>query len=613
MRPIWKLSLFFALTFASFFHRAQSVTSPDQVLDMVKKNSKPIFDYAQGKADQWASVFEKLGLVVVAFKEQYGEEFLLLKEAVFSKNQDKVETALKQFLGAMSTAERNELWSASEELMALDGAGSLMIVFSGGVTIKGITYSKDMGIAINLDYLLFPFDRSMITQTDRPMATVFTADGLSTGFQSRQPFGPDFDADFLVGYHTSDPSGVDGWGIDVSVSAGNIDAAFAFNAATFSIFDPIPELVAVFFTVVQPDGPELEFEATIGLSSAKLIMKLCGLQNLVDNGFDLIKNPFPLLYGTKSGLTNARCENQDETFWQTWGSLMIPVGAYRSSCAGAASCNSGLTCNTQVWPPRCDKKTPKQRYALCQDNGDCDQYCNMNAKATQDFPGLGICDRKPDGGWLSQCTDHDDCPYGLACSKGACRYMKDEAYCQGNYYCASYNCVNKKCQGCSFIAAHKWTRLAGTSGSDGLFFYVMNEDKLAFFEHESVANRCGGWLASYPGTDPYHKDALESYLGDDYEGQWIWYKGHTSNHDEYIWDWRKFRAIKVHEVGGNYFSTETTGQGLKDNDVPASYGLLMLPPDFRNKNKYPNCDTKTFKMPLRCDDKDYPFLGPLNG
>ena len=94
------------------------------------------------------------------------------------------------------------------------------------------------------------------------------------------------------------------------------------------------------------------------------------------------------------------------------GDSECELGEEHDECKEDSNCSTGLNCNTNLAPARCDNRTPGSFMANCDDDNDCqadNQFCDKWAGS------FGTC-RRPSGG-----------------------------YCEYDYYCVGA-CVNNRCE-----------------------------------------------------------------------------------------------------------------------------------------------------------------------
>jgi len=616
-------------------------TQGDALLDAIPVDE--VFDYANTQATQMADIFKNMYQVFNALRMEHSELFRALKDAVLQKNNALTEKFLVDLLNSITEGERGNLSEAAIQLRerSPDGAGSILLLFSGSVELYGFGYGKDYGLAINLDYLLFPSNPTYGTQTDTaPLASLFTAEGVSASLKI-QPDSNAPDVGFLMGYDINNPAGVGGYGIDLSVSVANVNSAFGFDASSVKLSDPFPDLVAVFFMV---DGPDFEItvEADIGLSYTEVYLQLCGDGSLIaDDEFTLdLLMPYPNLNYEDGGAVDAECPSQ-ASFWRKWAFQLNGVGQYLDLCDDVMQCDNNLYCNTQVSPSRCDNIVPKSRYALCDDADrkdgsgnnigsiDCDdgnvQFCNLNSPLKNQVPGLGQCNRKADNGWLAMCSKQSDCGWNTACdSTNRCRYLMHS--CLGDYYCASGECIKTnpsdwsgECSKCSLIdkrfvfswdgysrdqisypyAQHRLT-LAPREyplAAGNQYYYVNTYLKASATDHREAAKKCGGYLASYstirsngedikPNNPNNQKDKMTiRFIQGDFNNNWLL---------SYAFGWSLDEQINLMKIKKKLAGGLITGESGAADENEKRWAMYAIPVDFRNKDKYPLCEYDEF-------------------
>ena len=150
-------------------------------------------------------------------------------------------------------------------------AGSLLLTFTAGGGFAVVSAEVSYGLAIDLDYLLYPYLNNDLAgfelqQGFSPIASLFEVGGGAIG-----PAGGG-SIDFTVGYHLANPEGVGGPGIDVAMEAAlklGAGIGVGYDASTFPQFPP--QLV----TASAGLKTGVEIEASIGASYAEVLAQLC--------------------------------------------------------------------------------------------------------------------------------------------------------------------------------------------------------------------------------------------------------------------------------------------------------------------------------------------------
>lgn len=154
------------------------------------------------------------------------------------------------------------------------------MIFSVGGGYISVGGGVDVGIAIDIDYFLFPFKRMASKKPVKspaksgiPVLTVFKAYGAAVGVSAGGS------VDFAVGYHIADPSGVGGPGIDVNMQGTaklGAAATLSFDATDLIEFKT-PKLLAVTMAITVG----VKFEISVGGGYANVVAQVCH-----DNSFD---------------------------------------------------------------------------------------------------------------------------------------------------------------------------------------------------------------------------------------------------------------------------------------------------------------------------------------
>lgn len=546
------------------FAAAANEDSPPLLASSANTNSSNIsdsalFEYAQEQATEYASVLKKMFTVFLAVKKAQADLWTALENLLATEaNPDAIGEAFSDVLNAMTDVNKAEMYEAAEELKE-DGAGSILLVFSAGIEVNGLATSQDYGLAININTLLFPYKDNPDLIINDPLVTAFKADGLSGSFSFTDSSGSiEGDIDFMIGYHVSDPSSVGGNGIDVGINFLGIDLAFGFDPSTVTLTDPLPDLVAVFTLAVGLS--DIALEGSAGVSHTNLFAQFCGMDYtlLLDDEAGLgLLSPFPD-FQDGGGLDQPCPTAAQSAFNYAWSYQLNPVAQYGGVCADygltvTKTCASGLWCNENLQIPRCDNREPTARYSICdtpdtivneENMGSTDcwangGYCNLNSSIHLQFPvseeerqegklTVGQCNRKPDFGWLAMCTDHNDCSEGMACSNGACRNLSGR--CQGNYYCASLNCIkasaSDKYGQCSSCTVDKASVILDRKKH----VYIINDDSDSNSDHFEITESCGGYPAiiyddTEPGAIPTEHVVRELIADHSKQNDWFWVLG----------------------------------------------------------------------------------------
>ena len=140
-------------------------------------------------------------------------------------------------------------------------AGSLLLIVSGGGGV-GVSGNIDFGIAIDIDAVPLLIN-GQIEQLNGPIASLFTAAGVQIGPAAGGG------VDFVVGYHTANPNGVFGPGLDISLEI-KAGAGGGFGIG-FDLSQAPPQIVTASVSV----GAGLEVQASAGPSYAFVLGQLC--------------------------------------------------------------------------------------------------------------------------------------------------------------------------------------------------------------------------------------------------------------------------------------------------------------------------------------------------
>ena len=186
--------------------------------------------------------------------------FSALKSAIQKGDGAAINAALKQMLDDM-------IANSSFGLFAQDlkdkNAGSFLVVVSAGGG-AGITAHGDIGIAIDIDYLIHVSKTGKSSGFEGPIASLFTVAGLQIGPAAGGG------VDVVFGYHVADPNGVNGPSMDLSLEVklaigGSVGAGMDMTKAPWKFNTAGIGLGA---------GAELKFAA--GPSAGFIMGQLCG-------------------------------------------------------------------------------------------------------------------------------------------------------------------------------------------------------------------------------------------------------------------------------------------------------------------------------------------------
>jgi len=146
-----------------------------------------------------------------------------------------------------------------------ENAGSLMLIVSAGGG-AGVTAEVDVGIALDIDYLI-DLGNVVVNGSksafDGAIASLFVAGGLQIGPAAGGG------ADFVVGYHTSNPDGVYGPGMDISLEVkaavgGSVGMSYDISQAPWQI---VMGGIGI--------GAGAEVKAAVGPSYATVLGQIC--------------------------------------------------------------------------------------------------------------------------------------------------------------------------------------------------------------------------------------------------------------------------------------------------------------------------------------------------
>ncbi len=142
-------------------------------------------------------------------------------------------------------------------------AGSLLLVFSAGGG-AGITVEGSIGLAIDIDYLIFLGKADKSGGYQGPIASLFTAVGLQIGASAGAS------VDLIIGYDVADPNGVNGPSMDISLE---IQVAVGGSVGVGFDMTRVPWMANSAGIGL---GAGLQFKLAAGPSYAVILGQLCG-------------------------------------------------------------------------------------------------------------------------------------------------------------------------------------------------------------------------------------------------------------------------------------------------------------------------------------------------
>lgn len=186
-----------------------------------------------------------------------------LVNAIRNNNGPETQAALEEVLVSLYTYAG---FAAIVEDFKDKNAGSLLFIVSAGGGV-GVTLEGDIGLAIDIDYLINLANRVANGHSSSTFSgaigSLFTAAGIQIGPAAGGG------VDFVVGYHTANPDGVYGPGLDISLeikaaAGGGFGFSYDLSQAPWQI---VTGGVGV--------GAGVELKAAIGPSYALVIGQLC--------------------------------------------------------------------------------------------------------------------------------------------------------------------------------------------------------------------------------------------------------------------------------------------------------------------------------------------------
>lgn len=190
-------------------------------------------------------------------------KYYRLTNALINRDGPEINAALQDVLRSlMSYTAFNSVIDNFQE----NNAGSFVLIVSGGVGAGGIAGGVDIGLAIDVDYLRYWADQILAgngSSYDGAIASLFLASGVQVGPAAGGG------VDFVIGYHTADPEGVSGPGMDISLEVkAKVGGSFgvSYDLTTFP-----PQIVMAGIGV----GAGAEFQASVGPSYTFVLGALC--------------------------------------------------------------------------------------------------------------------------------------------------------------------------------------------------------------------------------------------------------------------------------------------------------------------------------------------------
>lgn len=192
--------------------------------------------------------------------------FSALRSAIEDGDGPAIQAALNLVL--LEMVETSNFALLAEDLQDAD-AGSFLFIVSAGLDSFVASAEVDLGVAIDIDYLIHVATTGKTTGFQGPILSLYTAAGLQ--------FGPAAGGgiDVSLGYHIMNPNGVNGPSLDLSLElkakvGGGVGVGFDLTKAPWQANTAAIGL-----------GSGLELKAAMGPSYAILLGQLCGTGNFV--------------------------------------------------------------------------------------------------------------------------------------------------------------------------------------------------------------------------------------------------------------------------------------------------------------------------------------------
>jgi len=290
--------------------------------------------YTEGAKLMYQQVGTPMNNMANAWKNLASSEpakYQRLVNAIQANDGPEIKTALEDVLVSMYTYAG---FGSIVQDFKDKNAGSLMLFVSAGGG-AGVTLEGDIGLAIDIDYLVHLANRvangHSSSSFSGAIGSLFSAVGLQIGPAAGGG------VDFVVGYHTSNPDGVYGPGLDISLeikatAGGGIGFSYDLSQAPWQI---VMGSIGI--------GAGVEVQISAGPSYTFVIGQLCS-----NGSFKEFANQCPTSSNSTTTASTASNNTSIKNYWKSNEFLNVESGAIASSGISGTS-STHYAYNAHIW------------------------------------------------------------------------------------------------------------------------------------------------------------------------------------------------------------------------------------------------------------------------